>query len=474
MRRRDFLRNLAAAAAAGGLCNAGRARAAEPADAPRAKRRPNFLFLFTDDQRYDALGCAGNRLIHTPALDSLAERGLRFDRAFVTLSICSPSRAASLTGRYGSANGVVTVYRGPALNPGERTFAQILKAAGYQTGFVGKWHLKQRPNQVGFDSATYFTSNGPYYGRTVFEDGKRKKVPGYIEDYNADRAVRFLRQAAQRDAPWVLWHCTQIPHMNHKFDWPAREPALQRYPQARMPVPKTWQDDLAGKPPYLKTERSRQRALQYGYDKKEAIQRHFQRYYAAITEMDATLGRVLAELDRLKLRANTYVIFLSDNGWFIGDHGFTSKVLPYETSMRVPMIAAGPGVRRGVESRLVLNIDVCPTLLELAGIKVPANVHGRSLAGLLTGQKDVAWRGSFLYEAPKSQLGSRPLLAVRTARWKYIRTYKTPACREVVFEELYDLDTDPDEMTNLADDKAHAERKAKLVRELVRLRREIA
>ncbi len=210
----------------------------------------------------------------------------------------------------------------------------------------------------------------------------------------------------------------------------------------KMPVPETWRDDLKDKPAYLAQGRNRRQALRYGYDKEEDIRRHFQRYYAAITELDGALGRVLDAVDRLGLRDNTYILFMGDNGWFMGEHGFTSKVLPYEESIRVPMIIAGPGIERRVDSNLVLNTDLAPTILELAQVNLPENVYGSSLVPLLRG-KDVTWRRSFLYEAPTPSLGSRPLLALRTHRYKFVQMYDVDQPAKVVFEELYDLEQDP-------------------------------
>ena len=429
--------------------------------------RPNFIFILTDDQRHDALGCAGNVSIRTPNMDALASRGVRFENAFVTLSICSPCRAASLTGRYGSANGVTSVPG--TIDPDERTIAHILRDAGYRTGMIGKWHLGNTPQQCGFDSATYFMSNGPYYGRSVIDNGVEKTAKGYIEDYNADRAIEFLKKSADSAQPFFLFYCPQVPHMNHEFDWPAREETLALYDASEMPLPMTWRDDLADKPPYLKDSRSRTQALHYGYDQAENVQRHWQRYYAAITEMDASLGRLLGAVDDLGLDDNTYIFLMGDNGWFMGEHGFTSKVLPYEESIRVPMIMTGPTVRPRVDDHLVLNIDIAPTVLDLAGLTTPQGIHGTSMRRLLRG-RGPRWRRSFLYEAPTPSLGSWPLYAVRTDRWKYIQTFDKANPQRLAFEELYDLKTDPKETTNLAGLARHAKRQAALKAELYRLR----
>jgi arylsulfatase A-like enzyme len=303
----------------------------------------------------------------------------------------------------------------------------------------------------------------------VTENSRQKKARGYIEDYNAQHATQFMADCHSSGEPFFLFYCTQVPHMNHEFDWPARAETLTRYDPQDMPIPQTWQDDLEGKPPYLKAARSREQALHYGYDQKESIQRHFQRYYATITEMDAALGPVLGAMDELSLREDTHVFLMGDNGWFMGEHGFTSKVLPYEESIRVPMLAAGPGIRTGLNSRLVLNIDIPPTILELAGLPIPESMHGASLVPLLR-DKPCRWRTSFLCEAPTPSLGSWPLCAVRTQRWKYIQTFDKTDRKHLAFEELYDLHADPHETTNLAGRSEQAERQATLKRELRRLR----
>jgi arylsulfatase A-like enzyme len=421
--------------------------------APAAEPPPlNFVFILTDDQRYDALGCAGTD-IRTPHLDALAARGVRFENAFVVLSICSPSRAACLTGRYNSANGVTRLDL--PLRDGERTFAHLLKARGYRTAAMGKWHLRSTPAQCGFDEAVTFHGNASWYGRRVKEGGKTRVVKEFIEDHVADRSAAFVEACAKAGKPFVLFHNTQVPHMTGKFTWTPRQETLAAYRDVEIPLPPTWNDALEGKPPYLRSDRHRRQAERYGYDKPEAIREHVRLYRAAITDMDAALGRLLGRIRDLGLEESTWVLFMGDNGWFLGEHGFTSKVLAYEESMRVPMIVAGPGVKPGVRGELVLNIDLAPTMLQLAGVARPDVVHGRSLLPLLRGGAAADWRDAFVYEAPEAVLGSRPLWSVRTRRWKYIRTVVGPATGDV-FEELYDLEADPRETANVAAREAHA------------------
>lgn len=358
-----------------------------------------------------------------------------------------------------------------SLKQTEKAFAQILKKAGYHTGYVGKWHISSpKPKDAGFDFVTYFMGNGPHYDRKVIEHGKRKLAKGFIEDYLADQAIKFIESSAKTRKPFLLHVGTQIPHMNHRYRWPASSESLALYKQSDMPVPKNWQDDLEEKPSYLKTGRHRVRGREYGYEDKTAIQKHFRSYFASITDMDRALGKLLAALDRLGLSDNTFIILMGDNGWFMGEHGFTSKVLPYEESIRVPFIVSGPDLKGTVCDELILNADIAPTFLDIAGIPVPDNMHGRSLVPLLNGET-VDWRQSILYEALEPELGSWPLVAARTRRWKYIQTFHPENRSKLVFEELYDLEKDLGELNNLASSPSHSDVLKELKAELARLRK---
>ncbi|WP_144057694.1 sulfatase-like hydrolase/transferase [Novipirellula maiorica] len=446
-----------------------------PADEPNQVQQigsPNIVFILTDDHRWDSYGAPDLRRIHTPNLDSITHDGTRFENAFVTLAICSPSGAACLTGRYGSANGV-TSFGSVSLNEGETTFAQSLRKAGYATGVTGKWHLKTTPRECGFDFVSTCCSNGTWYNRRFTIDGETRTMPGFVDDVTADESIRFIRQAADADKPFVLWMCTQVPHMDSKHTWPAKPEYLDRYKVDEMPLPKTWNDDLDGKPEYLKSARNRTRALEYGYDDPSNIRNHIRDYRASVEQMDAAVGRVLNELEVKNRKENTWVIFMGDNGWFLGEHGTTSKVLPYEESMRVPMAIAGPKTSAMVSDELVLNIDLTATIYELAGLTVPAALHGRSLLPIVAGDSVDDWRTSFLYEAPTPQLGSQPLWAVRNERWKYIETKpEQDPTNQLV--ELYDLQSDAVEMENLAGKPEHRQTVDRLATELQSSKRKIA
>ncbi len=413
-------------------------------------RQPNLIVILTDDQRFDALGANGNPHIHTPTLDRLLRSGVRFTDAHVVMSLCSPSRAAILTGRYGSANGVTGL--GDGLHPGEQTFVQLLKEAGYRTAMVGKWHIEQSPQELGFDFSCTFRANGTYFGRKVTDNGVTVTPAEHVDAYCVARSRAFLDRCMRYDEPFVLFHATQLPHMDHRHQWPSQPQTRARYVNGSMPLPDTWQDDLAGKPPTLAGSRNRTQAQTYGYDQVENLQAHIGDYYAVVTDMDAMLGRLFQTLDRLRLWDNTWVIFLSDNGWLLGEHGMTSKVLPYDPSARVPMAIVGPGLQPRTEDALVLNIDVAPTLLNLAGVTVPEPLHGRSLVPLLYSPY-TRWRDRFVYECVDGYGGTRPLLGVISKQWKLLHTWNEKfgvGRSEPNFVELYHRLEDPQEGHNVA------------------------
>jgi arylsulfatase A-like enzyme len=285
-------------------------------------RSPNIVFILTDDQRFDSIGANGNPHIHTPNLDRLAARSVRFTNAHVVMSLCSPSRAAILTGRYGSSNGVTRL--GAALRTGEKTFAQHLKSGGYSTAMVGKWHIAGNPEATGFDFTCIFRGNGTYVGRQVWDRGQVLRPTQHVDDYCIDRSIAFLEEAVHQPQPFVLFHATQLPHMDNHHAWPSPNEFRARYDSAKLPVPSTVKGDLTGKPPYLEGVRNRTQADTDGYRDPAAVQKHTRDYYAVVTQLDAMVGRLLNALDRLGLRENTWIIFASDNGWLLGEHRMTS------------------------------------------------------------------------------------------------------------------------------------------------------
>jgi arylsulfatase A-like enzyme len=415
----------------------------------KQENRPNIIVIYTDDQRYDAAGFNGNEKIITPALDKIASKGIRFTNANVVFSLCSPSRAALLTGRYGSANGVL--HLSSNLNEGEKTIANYLQQAGYQTAVSGKWHIGQSPDSVGFDFHVYFEGNGSYYNRSIYDLGKEIRPEIHCDDYCVTRSIDFLKDASKSDKPFFLYHNTQLPHMNGELIWDAKPETREKYNSSELPVALSRNDDLTQKPEYLKTVRNLMQAVVYGYPDSVAIQNHTRDYYSVITEMDNSLARLFETIDELGLWENTYVFFMGDNGWMLGEHGFTSKVLPYRPSTHVPFFVVGPDLIPDENNSLALNIDIAPTILELSGIRVPENIHGKSLLPLFKNDT-LEWRNSFIYEGLGNYGGTKPNLTALSKCYRYIETYDDEKLEMVICRELYSQDTDIEEMKNLAQD----------------------
>ncbi|BAX78805.1 sulfatase-like hydrolase/transferase [Labilibaculum antarcticum] len=424
-----------------------------------SKNQPNIIFIYSDDQRQDATGFNGNEIIITPELDRFAQEGIRFLNANVVFALCSPSRAALLTGRYGSANGVL--HLNSDLNENEITIASYLKEAGYNTAMSGKWHLGTKPEEAGFDFYCYFKGNGAYYGRSIFDMGKKVNPEIHCDEYCVNRSIDFLKDAASKDQPFFLFHNTQLPHMNGKLIWNAKQETLDKYKQEEMPVSTTRLDNLNNKPDYLKTVRNCTKSKDYGYPDSVAIQKHTKEYYSVITEMDDALGRLFKTIEELDLMENTYIFFMSDNGWMLGEHGFTSKVLPYQPCSSVPLFVVGPDIKPGLNNNLVLNIDMAPTIMELAGIESSSAIHGKSIAGILSGEK-LSIRDAFVYEGLGNYGGTLPNLTVVSKEYRYIVTYEDESLKKVVFRELYNQQYDVDEMDNLIEKSSYK----KVIKEL--------
>jgi arylsulfatase A-like enzyme len=474
---------------------------------PKNDNRPNFIIILTDDQPFESYGTHPAHPITdeilSPVLDSLSETGVIFNKAFVTLSICSPSRAAILTGQYGTVNGVmglplwtneenkikvnkdnkdfvnfvkdagypVKSMGRVSLNSGEKTFANYLKDAEYQTGLVGKWHVFDTPKSLGFDFYHYFYGFGRWYNRQVNVQGKEEIAKGFLETWNVNQAIEFLKQR-ERDKPFLLFYNTQLPHLNQNLKWNVTKKTIQEYKNINVEPPKNWKDDLSDKPRYLKTSRSRRIALKDGYNIRDTLIRKTKKYYGATTEMDTTLSKLFWYMRQHGLNKNTYIIMMSDNGWFMGNHTFYSKLLPYEQSIRVPFFITGPGIKKKESDKLILNIDIMPTILQLANIPIPKNVQGRSLVPLLKNKKNVLWRKEVFYQDPIYQMGVWPNFAVRTNRYMYIETYKKNDSTQLAFRELYDLEKDPYELTNRVDSAAYKSIVKKLSYDLDSLRQE--
>jgi arylsulfatase A-like enzyme len=424
---------------------------------PGADDRPSFLVVLSDDHRFDALGAAQRDQgadarfpwLATPNLDRLAAEGVRFRNAFVVNALCSPSRASFLTGRYPHEHGVVD--NDTPLDPAATTYASLLRAAGYRTGYAGKWHMGQQSERPGFDWWASYVGQGTYFDATFDVAGSPRPATGWVDDATTDFAIEFLRQS--RSAPFLLVVGYKAPHGPRK---PASLPerGRDRYRDVEI-APARNGDALA---PYAAP---RARKPPAGTGRRARV------YFDLVSAMDDALGRLLDELDALGIADRTFVAFAGDNGYMLGEHGMVSKRSAYEASIRIPLLVRWPALGAGARGRSVdapvLNLDLAPTLLELAGVGAPGGLRGRSLRPLLAGEA-VAWRRSFLYEYfAEPGFGVPTHLALRDVDAKLVVYPGHPE-----WTQLFDLAADPGETRDLANDPSRADRLRALRAELER------
>lgn len=401
--------------------------------------KPNFIVIYTDDQRWDALSVvqkeqgAQSRFpwLQTPNLDRLAAEGTRFRNAFVVNSLCAPSRATLLTGQYGHVNGIVNNHT--PFSERNVTVATLLKAAGYRTGYVGKWHMGSQRERPGFDFAASFIGQGRYQNCPFVVNGQDTPTQGWIDDVSTDYALQFVKESA--DKPFFLVLGFKTAH--GPFEPPARHADDYATESAR-PVPNV------GLAPIYAADRTSNPApanLNRGY-------------FRCIHAMDDCVGKLLAGIDD-----NTVVIFASDNGFYLGEHRLGDKRTAYDESLRVPLIVRLPKAlgKPQVTDAMALNVDIAPTVLDLAGVPVPKAMHGRSLAPVLLGKTPPDWRKAFFYTYFFEQGFTAPTTqAVRTESAKLIRYPDHPE-----WTEVFDLKADPFETKNLASEpRAAALRKS--------------
>lgn len=435
--------------------------AAAAADAPR----PNIVVILVDDLRIGALGCEGHPFVKTPNIDRIAREGARSRYAFVTTPLCSPSRASFLTGLYVHNHQVTNNGNHNALSHQLVTFPRLLHDAGYQTAYIGKWHMgNDDAPRPGFDKWVSFKGQGTYKDPPLNIDGQVQTVPGYITDLLNDEAVRFLRQP--RSQPFLLYLAHKAVH--GPFTPAERHEHL--YTDAPIPRAPSTSDTLEGKP--VLTRKLETKAAAKPAKKKAAKtagggQNLIRNQLRCLAAIDDGVGQILQALAETKQLENTLLIFTSDNGYFWGEHGLGDKRAAYEESIRVPFLVRYPPlVRPGtVIEQNVLNIDLAPTALALAGIAPPARLDGRSLLPLLKGET-ANWRKVFLTEYfLEPQYPRIPSWqAVRTDRWKYIHFTDLEG-----MDELYDLENDPYELKNLINEPSAGERLVMLKQQLAAL-----
>ncbi|WP_115460958.1 sulfatase family protein [Winogradskyella aurantiaca] len=469
---------------------------------------PNIVFIITDDHAYQALSAYEDHLIQTPNIDRIAKEGMLFEKAYVSNSICSPSRAVALTGKLSHLNSVrdnLDVFDTTMV-----TFPKLLQTGGYETAIYGKWHLKSEPK--GFDFWEVLPDQGHYYDPEFLTENGEIKEDGYVTDVITDKAIEYLKNKRDKSKPFMLMYNHKAPHRQW---WPSMED-LRAFKDQKIPVPESFFDDYKTKSPASKEAEMRiadhmalsadnkihpdileklnynefldwyegaylerlsrlseeeQKAWQEVYGpineefesnapKGQALalwkyQRYMEDYLGVISSVDRNIGRVLDELDNSGLTENTMVIYTSDQGFYLGEHGWFDKRFMYEESFRTPLLVRYPKLIKpgSSDKHLVQNIDFAPTVLEVAGVPIPEDMQGRSLVPLLNSDT-VEWRDALYYhyyEYPGIHMVKRHY-GVRTERYKLIRFYYN-----VEAWELYDLQTDPQELNNVYDTPEYAE-----------------
>ena len=475
---------------------------------PAVADRPNVVFLFSDDHAAHAISAYrqslkyGVKLPPTPNLDRLAHDGMLFVNSFVTNSICAPARATVLTGQYGHLNGVMT--NNEPIHPTTVTFPKLMRDAGYETALFGKWHLRTNPE--GFDRYEILAGQGTYYNPVLHTGEDSVRYTGYTLDVVTDRAMKWLNDTRDRSKPFLMMLWFNAPHRW----WDPGPDQLSMYRDTTFEMPKTFWDDGSGraspaKDPEMKIaldlmprdlkfeppnnlnsaqlviwnaayapENEKLRASKPTGDAlaRWKYQRFIADYMRVISALDGQVGRVLAELDKAGVSKNTIVVYSSDQGFFLGDHGWFDKRWMYEESLRTPLLVKWPGVVKpgSRNTDLVMNLDLAETFLDIAGVAKPQTMQGESIVPLLRGSTPKNWRDAIYYQyfeypgwhAVRRQYG------VRTRHHKLIHYYETGEW------ELFDLDKDPEELKNVAREKSYAVIRKDLEAKLAALRKQYA
>ncbi len=463
--------------------------------------RPNIIFIMSDDHAAHALSCYGSKINQTPHLDRLAQEGMRFDNCFCTNSICAPSRAVILTRKYSHLNGILD--NRLKFDGTQQTFPKLLQQAGYQTAMIGKWHLKS--DSTGFDYWNILPGQGDYYNPDLIAMGERKQYPGYVTDIITDIALDWLtRRDSQK--PFCLMYQHKAPHRN----WMPGPKYLNLYDNEEIPEPATLFDDYATKSrAAFEQEMTIEKHLWDGHDLKfipetakatedsrlwlreigrltpeqrklwdEAYeaenkafkeakltgkdltrwkyQRYIKDYLRSVASIDENVGRLLDYLDENDLAKNTIVVYTSDQGFYLGDHGWFDKRFMYEESLRMPLLVRYPEeiMAGSVNTDIVLNLDFAPTFLDYAGVSTPADMQGVSMKPILHGKTPADWRQAMYYhyyEFPGAH-SVKKHYGIRTQTHKLIHFYD-----DIDAWELYDLIKDPEELKNVYDDPTYSE-----------------
>ena len=486
-------------------------------------KKPNILFIMSDDHAEQAISCYGSKLIQTPNIDRIAKEGIKFNNSFVTNSICAPSRAVLLTGKYSHLNGLRD--NRDTFDGEQQTFPKLLKKAGYHTSIIGKWHLKSSP--TGFDEWKILVGQGQYYNPVLIENGEKKQHTGYTTDIITDMAIEMLEKRDD-DKPFCMLVHHKAPHRN----WMPHPKYMNEYKDKDLPLPETFHDDYStreetaghadmriddmylsfdmklnqgdykketgsgGNLNYAKTiedgwKKTRDRLTD---EQKEAwdahyntinddfkkanlsgkkllewkYQRYMKDYLRCILSVDEGVGRLLDYLDKQGLAKNTIIVYTSDQGFYLGEHGWYDKRFMYEESLSMPLVIRYPEKisQAQVSDEIVLNLDFAPTFLDYAGVKIPEDMQGESLRALNNGEQDEDWRSSMYYhyyEYPHGWHKVKQHYGVRNKQYKLIHFYRNNIW------EFYDLKNDPHELTHEYENAEYAETIKEMKTELAHL-----
>ncbi len=458
------------------------------------KKPMNILYIMSDDHSYQTISAYDNRFVHTPNIDWIANHGVRFTESFVANSLSGPSRACMLTGKHSHKNGFTDNTR--TFDGSQQTYPKLLQKAGYQTAIIGKWHLTSYP--TGFDYWDILTGQGDYYNPDFILNGKKIRREGYVTNIIADLTIDWMENKRDKDKPFCVLMHNKAPHRV----WSPDTCDLDLYNDVEYPLPENFYDDYAGRKAAAKQKMNIMRDMDIVYDNKMAdkeneihsnkdleawgranynrmtpsqreqwdrhydpiikkfkqagltgkalaewkYQRYMHDYMRVVASVDRNVGRVIDYLRKHDLLDNTLIVYTSDQGFYMGEHGWFDKRFMYEESFRTPLLMYLPGGKHGDVKEMVQNIDYAPTFLELAGVPVPKDIQGMSLLPLLQGKNVKNWRKSLYYhyyEYPAEHSVCRHY-GIRTERYSLIHFYN-----DINTWELYDIKKDPESMHNL-------------------------
>lgn len=432
-----------------------------------AQERPNIVVMMCDDQRADSMSCAGNTVIKTPNMDRLAAEGMYFKNMFVTNALCAPSRATLLTGLYSHANGVTDNF-GKQVPADIKMLPDYLRAAGYEVAFCGKSHIKGSLRDRKWDYYFGYKDQGRYVDPIIAEgvDGEDKVYPGYMDDIVTEHALAWMKKP--RSKPFCLFLFFKAPHRQ----WVPAPRHKETYADVAIPKPALWDHPGAGKPAAFLMA-----ANMFGqFPDTKDFSGMVRDYYRTITAVDDNIGKVYATLQEMKQLDKTVLMHTSDNGFFLGEWQRFDKRFMHEPSIRVPLLVRYPPMVKAGSTceKMVINVDLAPTILDLAGVPAVKEMHGRSFKPLLAGEK-VEWRKDWYYEYheyPDTSHNVQKMRGIRTEKYKLIHYYDPPPRFAEAFE-LYDLENDPEEKVNLQGRPAMKAVKEELLARIKALRAEL-